>query len=122
MEEKWLRDPLSGVLLALGFIGYGFYLALASLGHTDWDNWWAYLILAIGIPLAIEFPIRFLSPRYLMRGGPFSRQLIGVALICIGIGGIFGFEEWWPALMVIALGWAILTFSIWRLSTPRRRR
>jgi hypothetical protein len=55
-----------------------------------------------------------------MHGGPFSRQLIGVILICIGIGGIFGFEEWWPALLFIAIGWAILTFSLWRWQTPKK--
>jgi len=55
MEEKWLRDPLAGILLALGFIGFGIYLVFAALEYASWDNWWAYLVLAAGVPLAISF-------------------------------------------------------------------
>jgi hypothetical protein len=32
MEEKWIRDPLSGILLSVAFIGYGLYIVLAAMG------------------------------------------------------------------------------------------
>jgi len=120
MEEKWLRDPLAGILLALGFISFGVYLALAGLEYVSWDNWWAYLVLACGVPLAIEFPIRFASPHYRLRGLIFTRQLFGVALSSIAIAGIFDWPKWWPALLVISIGWAILTFSLWRYTERSR--
>lgn len=120
MEEKWIRDPLSGILLSIAFIGYGIYLVLAAMGTADWDQWWGFLLIAMGFPLALEFPIRYVTPGFRIRGGPFSRQLIGVILLCLGIGGVFGFKDWWPALLFIAVGWAILTFSLWRWQTPKQ--
>jgi hypothetical protein len=125
MEEKWFRDPLAGILLGLGFIGFGVYLTLAALDYVDWNLWWAFLILAAGVPLAAEFPIRFLNPHYRIRGLIFSRQLFGVTFTCIGVAGIYSFPEWWPALLVIGIGWAIITFSIWQFSArsgPKRKR
>ena len=120
MEEKWIRDPLSGILFALTGLGYGLFLILAALGAIPWDKWWAYLVLAIGFMLAIEFPIRCLNSRYRMHGLIFTRQLIGITLICIGIGGVVGFGAWWPALVVIMVFWMILMFSMKRFLSPRR--
>lgn len=114
MEEPVRRDPLFGILFGMFFIIFGVYLFLAGTGYVSWDKWWGALLLAIGIPLVIEFPIRYLNPRYRIRGLVFTRQLIGVVLICFSIGGLIGFGEWWPGLVVIVPGWAIITFSLYR--------
>lgn len=120
MEEKWIRDPLSGILFALSFIGFGFYLTLAAVGAISWDTWWAYLLIAIGFPLAIEFPIRCVNPRYRMRGLIFTRMIIGVVVICIGLGGVFSFGYFWIALVFLSVGLLILAFSVKRYLIPRR--
>jgi len=122
MEEPLRRDPLNGVLIALAFLCFGGYLALAALDSVSWDYWWAVMFMSMGIPLVIELPIRYASPRYRVHGLVFTRQLLGVILLCFGISGAFDFPEWSLALVFLAIGWAILTFSLWRYSTPKQRR
>ena len=87
MEEPLRRDPLNGVLIALAFLCFGGYLALAALDSVSWDYWWAVMFMSMGIPLVIELPIRYASPRYRVHGLVFTRQLLGVILLCFGIAG-----------------------------------
>jgi len=122
MEEPLRRDPLNGILISLAFLGFGGYLALAALDYVPWGYWWGVMFMSIGFPLAIEFPIRFFSARYRVHGLVFTKQLIGVILICFGIAGVLDFPAWTLALLFLAIGWAILTFSLWRYSTHERRR
>ena len=113
MEEKWIRDPLSAILAGIAIIGFGLYAVLAAAEVASWDEWWEYLLIAVGLAMALELPIRMINRRYRLRGLIFSRMLIGGALIFIGVGGIVGFGEWYLALAIVAFGWAILTFGLW---------
>jgi len=122
MEEKWMRDPLSAVLFGLVIVGIGLYVVLAALGIASWDEWWAYVLIPIGLALALELPIRILTDsRYRLHGLIFTRTLIGGGLVSAGAGGIVGFGWWWLAISIIALGCAILLFGIWWWFVPKRQ-
>ena len=47
MEEKWRRDPISGVVFALILLTLGVLLTLAVRGLILWDDWWKYFIIGI---------------------------------------------------------------------------
>ena len=116
MEEKWRRDPLSGIFFGLIVIGVGIILLLGVRGNIDWDDWWAYLLVVIGCVFIIEALVRYAMPAY--RRPMFGRLLIGLVLVAIGASSIYAFGEWWP-LIVIVVGVAILLFGIARFMRPR---
>lgn len=114
-DEKWRRDPLSAIFFGLLVVFVGLFLLLASLDVIRWDEWWAYLLLAIGAVFLIEAFIRYAMPAY--RRPMFGRVLIGLILVAIGAGNIARLEEWW-ALVVVVVGVAILGYGIRRVTRP----
>ena len=105
MEEKWRRDPISGVVFGLIVLVLGVLLTLAARHVMSWDDWWKYFIIGIGVVFLIEVLIRYLRPAY--RRPIFGRFVAGLILICVGVASIGGFGSWWP-LIIIAVAVAIL--------------
>jgi hypothetical protein len=121
MDEKWIRDPISAILWGMAILGIGVFVALAAAGVIAWDHWWAYILIAVGLVLGLELPIRIINGRYRLHGLIFSRTLLGGGLVSVGIGGTVGYNGWWLAGSIIALGGAILIFGIWYWLGPRRQ-
>lgn len=113
LEEKWRRDPLSAIFFGLIVVAFGLFLLFAALEYVPWEDWWAYLLMAIGAVLLIEAFVRYSMPAY--RRPVFGRLLVGLVLICIGVVSVSGWAAWWP-LVVVAIGVAILVFGI-RIAT-----
>ena len=121
MDEKWIRDPISAILWAMAILVIGIYLAVWAAGAVPGDYWWSFILIAIGLALGLEFPIRIIKGRYRLHGTIFTRVIIGGGLVSVGIGGIVGFDRGWLAGSVLALGCAILIFGIWYWLVPRRQ-
>jgi len=121
MDEKWIRDPISAILWGMAILGIGVFVALAAADVISWDHWWTYILIAIGLALALELPIRIINGRYRLHGLIFTRVIIGGGLVSVGIGGIVGYDGWWLAGSIIALGCAILIFGTWYWLVPRRQ-
>ena len=121
MDEKWIRDPISAILWGMAILGIGVFVALAAAEVISWDHWWSYILIAIGLALALELPIRIINGRYRLHGLIFTRVIIGGGLVSVSIGGIVGYDGWWLAGSIIALGCAILLFGIWYWFVPRRQ-
>jgi len=105
MEEKWRRDPISGVVFGLLVLILGVLLTLAARNVIPWDDWWKYFIIGIGVVFLIEVLIRRLKPAY--RRPVFGRFVAGLVLICLGVAFVGGFGTWWP-LIIVAIAVAIL--------------
>jgi hypothetical protein len=105
MEEKWRRDPISGVVFGLIVLALGVLLTLAARNVISWDDWWKYFLIGIGVAFLIEVAVRRLNPAY--RRPMFGRFVAGLVLICIGAASVGGFGTWWP-LIIVAIAVAIL--------------
>lgn len=116
MEEKWRRDPLSGIFFGLTVIGVGIILLLAVQNYIDWEDWWAYMLIIIGCVFIIEALVRYAMPAY--RRPIFGRLLIGLVLMAIGASSVYGFGRWWP-LIVVFIGVVILLYGLSRMMRPK---
>jgi hypothetical protein len=121
MDEKWIRDPISAILWGMAILFIGIYVAIAAAGVIPWDHWWSYILIAIGLALGLELPIRIINGRYRLHGLIFTRVIIGGGLVSVGIGGIVGYDGVWLAGSIIALGCAIWIFGLWYWLVPRRQ-
>ncbi len=125
LEEKWRRDPVSGLIFGLIVIWLGLILFTAfGAGHRMIpgaskeyleENFWGYFLLGVGVIFILEILIRSALPEY--RRPIFGRLLAGVALIFIGGGGILGIEQWWP-LIIVAVGVLIVIYGFLRAVRP----
>ena len=116
MEEKWRRDPLSAIFLGLVIVVIGLYFVLSAMGVIAGVEWWAFMLVGIGLAFIINAIARYAMPTY--RRPMFGRLVIGLILISIGGANIAHLEQLW-AVPIVAVGVAILAFGIWRAMKPR---
>lgn len=114
MEEKWRRDPLSRIIFGLIVITVGVLFLLASQEKIAWEDWWAYMLLALGGIFLLDVLLRSIMPAY--RRPVYGRLIAGLVLIVIGASNIYGFVSWWP-LIIIGVGVFILFSALFR---PRK--
>ncbi len=109
-EEKEEKGEKSGdrtgpVMGGLILIWLGISLYLAQIKYINWDTWWPYFIVGIGVILIANAFIRYASSDH---KGPVMGFLIGGAvLIIIGVAGVWGMEDWWP-FVLIAIGVVVI--------------
>ena len=125
-DEKWRRDPLNAIAWAAIFIWAGLVLLAFNLGLVEgWfkgasefpfftfvqPDAWSVILIGAGVILLIEVVIRLLVPTY--RKPVTGTTILGVVLIGIGIGNIYGWEVTGPFIL-IALGLAIILRGVTR--------
>jgi hypothetical protein len=102
-EGKWENDPLSGVFVGLILIVFGaIYL---GQGYLPEGPWWAWFMVGIGVVFLIDAALHHAKPEW--KRPVFGKVVSGVILIAIGLGFIYGLEEWWPFIL-IAIGTVLL--------------
>jgi hypothetical protein len=119
IEEKWARDPLGTAMGALVLIWLGVVLLVVNAGlfagWVQWDNFWAYFLMGLGVIMVIEAIIRLIVPAF--RGPVLGKILGGVILFLIGASATFittfDWDRWWPVIP-IAFGVAILLGGLFR--------
>ncbi len=99
-SEKWVRDPVRGIFLALILIWGGIvaYLDVAKLVTADWWQAWAVFLAGTGALLLIKAAIR-LMPAYRRSVG--GTVIIGIILLGVGIGDIVGWNYTWPVILIV---------------------
>lgn len=106
-EEKWREDPLGGVFFGLILIVVaGVYLMRAQLPK---EPWWAWAIAGIGCVFLVEVIVRSFKPEY--KRPSFGRAVWGVIFIAVGMSLAYGFEDYWP-IIIIAIGVVLLLYYI----------
>ncbi len=114
-EEKWRRDPLSGIVWAGILIWAGLVLLVDNLGllaRFERLDAWAVIFIGAGLIVLLEVAIRLLVPAY--RRAVTGTLILGFILIGIGLENLLSWNVIWP-LILIALGVFILVRGlIWR--------
>jgi hypothetical protein len=110
-EEKYRNDPVSVAVWACIFIWAGLVLLVGNLGLLDWLStepghhffvWgdsWGLILLGAGVIVLIGAGFRLAMPAY--RRSITGDLILGVILMGIGIGNIFGFNVTLPLILII---------------------
>ncbi len=125
-DEKWRRDQVSTIVWAVIIIWAGVvFLAdslgiLAGLREVNFGvpglilgglQAWALIFLGAGIIILLEVVFRLSSPTYRRPVG--GSLILGVILVGIGLGDLFGGNIIWP-LILIGLGLIVLLRGAFR--------
>ena len=114
-EEKWRRDPLSGIVWAGILIWAGLVLLVDNLGFLarfERLDAWAVIFIGAGLIVLLGVAVRLLVPAY--RRAVTGSLILGLVLIGIGLGNLLSWNVIWP-LVLIALGVFVLVRGlIWR--------
>jgi hypothetical protein len=109
-RERRHRDRRSGLFWGLALILLGILLFGATRGWLSWDNWWHYFLIGLGIIFLLGALVNYMSSD---RVDSIGRIIPGVILICVGIAFIYGWDMWWP-LVLIAAGVAVLLTLVFK--------
>ena len=107
-EEKWRRDPLSGMVWAGILIWAGLVLLADNfklLVRLEWMEAWAIILIGAGLILLLEVAVRLLVPAY--RRAVTGTLILGLVLIGVGLGDLLTWDVIGP-LILIVLGLFIL--------------
>jgi hypothetical protein len=114
-EEKWRRDPLSGIVWAGILIWAGLVLLadnLRLLTRFERLDAWAFIFMGAGVIVLLEVVVRLVVPAY--KRAVTGTLILGLVLLGIGLGNQVGWNVIWP-LMLIAFGvFILLRGVIWR--------
>lgn len=114
-DEKWNRDPLSGIIWAGILIWGGIVLLAGNLGVIDTlikalpgeptqyadVNAWSFIFLGAGLLLLAEALVRLLMPEY--RTGVNGNIILGFVFVGIGLSDLIASGVVW-ALIIIGAG------------------
>lgn len=115
LEEKFRRDPFAAIFFGLMAILAGAFFFLARRGYVEWDDWWAYFLLGLGVVFIVEALARQAVPAH--RRPILGRLIAGLVLICIGGSTIYGLSDWWP-LIIVVVGILLVGYGVLRLRSP----
>lgn len=113
-DEKWRRDPLSGVVWAGILIWAGLVLLAWNLGFLarfEFLDGWDLVFVGAGVIVLLEVLVRLVMPAYRRSIG--GTLFFAAILFGIGLGNIIGWSIIW-ALLLIALGLSVLVRGLFR--------
>ncbi len=105
-DEKFRRDPVIGIILAVILIWGGVvaFVSTSDINRPEWWAGWSVFLAGTGIILLINALFRLRPEHRRPIGGT---VVIGIILLCVGLGGIVGWEYSWPVIL-IAVGLIII--------------
>ncbi len=114
-EEKWRRDPLSGIVWAAILIWAGLVLLVDNLGllaRIELLNAWAIIFIGAGLIILLEVAVRLLVPAY--RRAVTGSLILGLVFIGIGLGDLLSWNVIWPLILIILGAFILVRGLIWR--------
>jgi len=114
-EEKWRRDPLSGIVWAAILIWAGLVLLVDNLGflaRLERLDAWAVIFIGAGLIVLLGVAVRLLVPAY--RRAVTGALILGLVLIGIGLGNLLSWNVIWPLILIILGVFILVRGLIWR--------
>ena len=106
--EKKQKDPSRKVILGICLImSICIYFLRDVLPHGK-ELWWAWMGMGIGLLLLIESLIREFNYRY--RWSTHLRAIVGVVLLVVSGGLIYGFRQYIP--FYVSIGVFIFVYTV----------
>jgi hypothetical protein len=115
MEEKWHKDPLGGILFGAIVILAGVLLFVDHQYYLE-GGWFWWFLAGIGVIFLIEAMVRYAMPEYRRPIG--GKLVAAVILLAIGASNIYGLEDWWPVLIIVA-GIVIIFYGLQARKEPK---
>jgi hypothetical protein len=114
MDEKFRRDPVRGITFAIILIWGGIvaFVETADISKPEWWQAWSVFFVGTGLILLVKALFRLRPEHRRPIGGTL---VIGIILLCIGLGDIIGWSYSWPVFL-IAIGLIILGVVFFRRS------
>jgi len=99
-DEKWRRNPLRVIFLALILIWGGIvaFIDVSNLITPSWWEGWSVFLAGTGVLLLIKAAFR-LRPEFRRPVG--GTIIIAIILLGIGVGGLVGWNYTWPAILIL---------------------
>jgi hypothetical protein len=106
MDEKFRKDPVRGITFAIILIWGGIvaFIETADISKPEWWQAWSVFLAGAGIILLIKALFRLRPEHRRPIGGTL---VIGIILVCIGLGDMIGWSYSWPVIL-IAIGLIII--------------
>jgi hypothetical protein len=114
-EEKWRRDPLSGIVWAAILIWAGLVLLVDNLGllaRIERLDAWAIIFIGAGLIILLGVAVRLLVPAY--RRAVTGSLILGLVFIGIGLGNLLSWNVIWPLILIILGAFILVRGLIWR--------
>lgn len=115
MEEKWHKDPLGGIVFGAIVILAGVLIFADRQYYLD-GGWFWWLLAGVGVIFLIEAIVRYAMPEYRRPVG--GKLAAAVILLAIGASNIYGLEDWWPLLLIVA-GVVIIFYGLQAKREPK---
>ena len=99
-HERRHQQPLRGLFWGLLLITLGILFFGDKQGWFSNDTWWQYLLIGIGACFILDglINLAFVQAHH----DTTSKFIPGIILICIGLAFVYGFDRWWPLVLVAA--------------------
>jgi hypothetical protein len=97
-DEKFRRDPVRGITLAIILIWGGIVALIGTLITADRWKGWAVFLAGTGVILLLKAVLR-LRPEYRRPIG--GTLIIGLILLGVGLGDLVGWTYIWPVILVV---------------------
>jgi hypothetical protein len=108
-DEKFRRDPVRGIFLAVILIWGGVVALIGTAINVSWWKGWAIFLTGTGVILLLKALIR-LRPEYRRPIG--GNVIIGLILLGVGLGDLVGWNYFWPVILIIIgailVGWVFI--------------
>ena len=114
-EEKWRRDPLSGIVWAGILIWAGLVLLadnLRLLARFERLEAWSIILIGAGLILLLEVAVRLLVPAY--RRAVTGTLVFGLILIGVGLGELLTWDVIGPLVLIVIGAFILLRVLIGR--------
>jgi hypothetical protein len=98
-DEKWRRNPVRVVTLALILIWAGITAFLVTGDVISGDRGWSVFLLGTGVILLVKAAYRMRAATRRPVGGTI---IIGVILIAVGLVGLISWSYSWPVILIAA--------------------